>query len=49
MAQQIENGTYHFSEEVEVWSLPRVWKYMNLGKARLTHSMEEGPNQLFTY
>lgn len=42
VAQQIEEGTYSFAEEVEVYSLPRVWRYMNLGKAKLTHSIENG-------
>lgn len=40
--EQIENGTYGFSEEVEVYSLPRVWRYTPLGKAKLTHSIEKG-------
>ena len=39
---QIERGEYAFSEEVEVFSLPRVWRYMPLGKAKLTHTMEAG-------
>lgn len=40
--QQIEDGTYTFSDEVEVYSLPRVWRYIPLGKARLTHTIEKG-------
>ena len=40
--EQIENGTYSFSDEVEVYSLPRVWRYIPLGKAKLTHTIEEG-------
>ena len=40
--QQIENGTYSFEDQVEVWSLPRVWRYIPLGKARLKHSIEKG-------
>ena len=40
--QQIENGTYSYSDEVEVHSLPRVWRYIPLGKARLTHDAENG-------
>jgi len=40
--EQIENGTYSFRDEVEVWSLPRVWRYIPLGKAVLTHDIEKG-------
>lgn len=40
--EQIERGEYSFSDEVEVHSLPRVWRYIPLGKARLTHTPEDG-------
>ena len=40
--QQIENGTYSFEDKVEVYSLPRCWKFEELGKAKLRHSIEEG-------
>jgi hypothetical protein len=40
--QQIERGEYSYSEEVEVYSLPRVWRYIPLGKAKLTHDPENG-------
>ena len=40
--KQIEEGTYTFTDEVEVYSLPRVWRYIPLGKARLTHTVENG-------
>ena len=40
--KQIEEGTYSFSDEVEVLSLPRIWRYIPLGKAKLTHSIEDG-------
>ena len=39
---QIERGEYAFSDEVEVRSLPRVWRYIPLGKAKLTHDPENG-------
>ena len=42
VAQQIENGTYCFEDEVDVWSLPRVWRYIPLGKAKLRHTIEDG-------
>ena len=40
--EQIENGTYSFCDEVEVFAFPRVYRYIPLGKATLTHSIEEG-------
>ncbi len=40
--KQIESGEYSFSDEVEVYSMPRCWKFENLGKARLTHDIENG-------
>lgn len=42
VAQQIDRGEYSFSDEVEVYSLPRCWRYIPLGKARLTHDAEHG-------
>ncbi len=39
---EIERGEYSFSDEVEVFSLPRVLRYIPLGKARLTHDAENG-------
>ncbi len=42
VAEQIENGTYSFEDEVEVFSLPRCWKFEKLGRAKLRHTMEEG-------
>ena len=40
--KQIEEGTYSFTDEVEVFSLPRVWRYIPLGKAKLTHTIDGG-------
>ena len=40
--KQIEEGTYSFTDEVEVFSLPRVWRYIPLGKAKLTHTVDGG-------
>ena len=39
---QIAAGTYSFEDEVEVYSLPRCWKFEKLGKAKLRHTAEEG-------
>ena len=40
--KQIENGEYSFSDEVDVYSLPRCWRFEHLGKAKLTHDPENG-------
>ena len=40
--KQIDEGTYSFTDEVEVFSLPRVWRYIPLGKAKLTHTIDGG-------
>ncbi len=40
--QQIDNGTYSFEDEVEVYSLPRCWRFVPLGKAHLKHDPENG-------
>ncbi len=39
---QIENREYSFSDDVEVYSFPRCWKFIPLGNARLTHDIEKG-------
>ena len=39
---EIEAGEYRFEDEVEVYSLPRCWRFEKLGRARLTHSEAEG-------
>lgn len=39
---QIERGEYSFEDEVEVYSLPRCWRFMKLGKAKLTHDPKNG-------
>ena len=40
--KQIADGSYSFEDEVEVFSLPRVWRYIPLGKAKLTHDINDG-------
>lgn len=40
--EQIARGQYRFEDEVEVYSMPRCWKFEKLGKAKLTHDPEEG-------
>ena len=40
--KQIEEGTYSFEDEVEVYGFPRCWRFIPLGKGRLVHDPEEG-------
>lgn len=40
--KQIEKGEYRYEDQVEVYSMPRCWKFHNLGKATLTHDVENG-------
>ena len=40
--KQLEDGTYHFEDDVEVYSLPHAWCFQKLGMAKLRHTMEEG-------
>ncbi|MBQ9842340.1 MAG: hypothetical protein IJO42_04430 [Clostridia bacterium] len=40
--QQIADGTYSFEDEVEVFSMPRCWKFEKLGMARVRHTIENG-------
>jgi hypothetical protein len=39
---EIERGEYYFSDEVDVHSMPRCYRFMPLGKAKLTHDAEQG-------
>ena len=39
---EILSGNYHFEDKVEVYSLPRCYKYHPLGFAKLTHDPENG-------
>ncbi len=42
VAQQIENGTYSFEDEVDVYSMPRCWRFIHLGAGKLRHDPENG-------
>lgn len=39
---EVESGEYSFSDDVDVYSMPRCWKFEPLGAARLTHDAENG-------
>ena len=40
--KEIESGNYKLCEEMDVYSFPRCWKFINLGKATITHDLENG-------
>ena len=40
--RQIENGTYSYEDELDVYSFPRCYRFIPLGKAKVRHSFEEG-------
>ena len=40
--KQVEDGTYNFEDKVDVYSLPRCWRFMHLGDATLTHDINDG-------
>ena len=42
VAAQIERGEYSFSDDVDVFSMPRCYSFVKLGKAHLTHDPENG-------
>lgn len=40
--RQIEEGTYSYEDEVEAYGFPRCWRYIPLGKAKVTHDPVNG-------
>lgn len=40
--KQVESGEYSFTDEVEVYSLPRCWRFEKLGRATLSHDPING-------
>lgn len=40
--KQVQEGTYFFEDEVEIYSLPRCWRFLDLGKGTLTHDPKKG-------
>lgn len=40
--RQVESGQYSFEDEIDVYSLPHCWRFRPLGKAKLTHDIENG-------
>lgn len=42
VTKQVESGEYSFADEVDVFSMPRCYKFWDLGSAKLTHDAENG-------
>jgi len=40
--KQIDEGTYFFGDEVDVYGFPRCWRFIPLGKGKVTHDPENG-------
>ena len=40
--KQVEDGSYYFEDTVDVHSLPIAERFIHLGEARLTHTIEDG-------
>lgn len=40
--EQLKRGEYAFSDDVDVYFLPRCWKFEHLGPAKVTHDPENG-------
>ena len=40
--QQILDGTYSYEDEVDIYSFPRCYRFIPLGRARVCHSFENG-------
>jgi ribosomal protein L37AE/L43A len=40
--KEVEAGKYYFEDDVDVYALPNVEKFIKLGKGRLVHSIENG-------
>ena len=40
--KQIEEGTYHFIDDVNVYGLPNTKKWIKLGRGKLIHDINEG-------
>jgi hypothetical protein len=39
---QVESGEYSFEDEVEIYSMPRCWRFEKLGQGKLSHDINEG-------
>ncbi len=42
VCEQIARGDYQFEDDVDVYSLPRCWRFEKLGHAKISHDPENG-------
>lgn len=40
--EQVESGTYRYEDTMDVYSMPRCWRWFHLGQAKLTHDAVNG-------
>lgn len=40
--QQIQRGEYKYEDEVDIYSFPRCWRFIPLGRAKVCHDFENG-------
>ena len=40
--REVREGTYSFTDEVDVYSMPRCWKFEKLGRAKFSHTIDGG-------
>ena len=40
--EQIQRGEYVYEDEVDIYGLPRCWRFIPLGKAKVRHDAENG-------
>ncbi len=40
--KQIEEGTYYYEDEAEIYGFPRCWKFLPLGNGKVRHTIDEG-------
>ena len=40
--KQVEEGTYSFEDDVEVYGFPRCYRFIPLGNAKVKHTIEDG-------
>ena len=40
--KEVENGTYHFEDTVDIHSMPGCWSFEHLGEGKIIHDINEG-------
>ena len=40
--KEVENGTYNYNDEVDVYSIPRTNKFYSLGTSKISHTIDNG-------